>query len=114
MGELTALFQALASSSSVTTRLHIEIFRTNEHATGVVGGRTRAQHATGLVHQAKDVLQQARRPHEVPTHHVEVAGNEDADVLANTGRIRGPAVFSGPRFDRHRQLTQPASRQLLW
>ena len=76
MGELTALFWALASSCSVTTRLHID-FSDSEYATGVVEGRTRAQHPTGLVHHVRA--------------HSGVAGNEVADVLANTGRIRGPA-----------------------
>ena len=91
--ELTALFWALASNSSVTTRLHIEFFRTV--TTGVVEGRTRAQRATGLVHQATDMLQQARQLHRVLIHHVRahsgVAGSEVAYVLANTGPIRGPA-----------------------
>ena len=41
------------------------------------------------------MLQRARRLHRISTHHVSahtgVAGNEVADALANTGRIRGPA-----------------------
>ena len=104
MGELTPLFWALASSCSVTTRLHIELFSDSEYATGVVEGRKRAQHATGLVYQARDMLQQARQLHRVLIHHVRahsgVAGNEVADVLANTGRIRGPAPVQrvSPQF----------------
>ena len=104
MEELTALFWALASSCSVTTRLHIEFFSDSEYATGVVEGRKRAQRATGLVHQARDMLQRARQLHRVLTHHVRahsgVAGNEVTDVLANTGRIRGPAPVQrvSPQF----------------
>ena len=70
MGELTALFWALASSCSVTTRLHIELFSGSEYATGVVEGRKRAQRATGLGHQARDTLQQARQLRRVLIHHV--------------------------------------------
>ena len=95
MGELTALFWALASSCAMATRLRIDIFSDSEYAIGVVEGRTRAQHATALVHRARDMLQQARRLHRISTHHVRahtgVAGNEVVDALANTGRIRGPA-----------------------
>ena len=95
MVELTALFWALASSCAVTTRLHIEHFSDSEFATGVIEGRTRAQHATGLEHQARDMLQHVRQLHRVLIRHVRahsgVAGNEVADVLANTSRIRGPA-----------------------
>ena len=95
MGELTALFWALTSSCNVATRLRIDVFSDSEYAVGVVEGRTRAHQATGLVHCAQEMLQRARRLHRISTHHVSahtgVAGNEVADALANTGRIRGPA-----------------------
>ena len=85
-GELTALFWALASSCSLTTRLHIDIFADSEHATGVIEGRTRAQHATGLVRRARDLLRQLRQLHQVLIHHVRghtsVAGDEVADAIA--------------------------------
>ena len=95
MGELTALFWALTSSCNVATRLRIDVFSDSEYAVGVVEGRTRARQATGLVHCAREMLQRARHLHRISTHHVSahigVAGNEVADALANTGRIRGPA-----------------------
>ena len=85
-GELTALFWALASSCSLTTRLHIDIFADSEHATGVIEGRTRAQHATGLVRRARDLLRQVLQLHQVLIHHVRghtgVAGDEVADAIA--------------------------------
>ena len=89
---------------ALTTRLHIELFSDSEYATGVVEGRKRAQHATGLVHHVRGMLQQARQLHRVLIHHVRAhsggAGNEVADVLANTGRIRGPAPVQrvSPQF----------------
>ena len=95
MGKLTALFWVLASSCSVTTRLHIELFSDSEYATGVVEGWRRAQHATAWYTKPGTCFSKLDSyiefSYTTSGAHSGVVGNEVADVLANTGRIRGPA-----------------------
>ena len=94
-GRTPALLWALVSSCSVTTRLHFDIFRTvNMRPVLLRVGREPSTPQTWYT-KPETCFSKLAQVHRVLIHHVRahsgIPGNEVADVLANTGRIRGPA-----------------------
>ena len=100
MEELTALLWALPSSCYLTTRLHTDIFSDSEHATGVVEGSDKSPtcHWPCSSSQGVATVKHGSCIEFSPTSSepTRVAGNEVAEAMANTGRVRGPVPCSVP------------------